>query len=76
MNLGRKMLLRLLIATPRDVVAATCSVDVSTISRWAGGESLPRVRHRGPLEDRYGIPCGAWVESEADIGIEIPTAYL
>ncbi len=58
---GRRLLLEVLRATTAAAVAADCGVHPSTISRLAGGKSLPTMWHlRRALELHYAIPGDSW----------------
>lgn len=54
----RATLVRVLQTTARSVVAATCRVDASTVSKWAAGTARPSRVHRARLE-RFGVPVGS-----------------
>lgn len=58
---GRRLLLEVLRATTAAAVASACDVHPATISRLAGGKSLPTTWHlRRALELHYSIPGDSW----------------
>jgi DNA-binding XRE family transcriptional regulator len=47
----------------RPEAAASIGVKDASISRWCRGRDLPRMAHAARIQEVFGIPVGAWVES-------------
>jgi hypothetical protein len=59
---GSRRLLNLLGERTQTEVAETLEVTQSCVSLWASGKRRPMGERRSLLEERLGIPRGAWDE--------------